>query len=93
MHYNRIPAWFLAVLVLFGQTVTLVHAAEHDALASEEHCAQCLTQSVYDGKLAVAVHIFPSLHVAVAPSSTAVADYYSHQTLTLHARAPPISPA
>ena len=61
VRYNQFAGWLLTALILFGQTAMLIHQSEHDVVESHDYCAQCLTQSIFDGKLVVAVHTYPIL--------------------------------
>ena len=90
---KRLSAWLLAVLILFGQTAALIQQSEHDVLESHNYCTQCLTQSVFDGKLVVSVHTYSILSADAAPRFAAESTYQSHRTSTLRARSPPIYPA
>ena len=88
---KRLSAWLLTALILFGQTAALAHHFEPDALECHEHCSQCLTQSVFDGKAVVADHTYPILLADTAPRVAAESTYQSLHTSTLRARSPPIS--
>ena len=90
---KRLSAWLLAVLILFGQTAALIHQSEHDVLESHNYCTQCLTQSVFDGKLVVPVHTYSILPADTASLDAAESPFHSYHTSTLRTRSPPISPA
>ena len=91
--HRRLSAWLLSALILFGQTAALAHQSGHDVLTSHDYCAQCLTQSIFDGKAVVAVHTYAILHADATPLVAAESRYHSHHTSSSRARAPPISPA
>ncbi|MCY3752268.1 MAG: hypothetical protein OXG54_12830 [Gammaproteobacteria bacterium] len=90
--HRRLSAWLLTALILFGQTVALAHQSSHDVLTSHDYCAQCLAQSVFDGKSVVAVHTYTVLPADAAPPVAAESRYHSHHALTSRSRSPPISP-
>ncbi len=90
---KRLSAWLLSVLILFGQTAALIHQSEHDVLESHNYCTQCLTQSVFDGKLVVPVHTYSILPADTASLDAAESPFHSYHTATLRTRSPPISPA
>ncbi|MDE0154130.1 MAG: hypothetical protein OXI88_11435 [Gammaproteobacteria bacterium] len=92
-NHRRLSAWLLSALILFGQTAALAHQSGHDVLTSHEYCAQCLTQSIFDGKAVAAVHTYAILHADATPLMAAESRYHPLHTPTLHARAPPISAA
>ena len=90
---KRLSVWLLTVLILFGQTAALIQQSEHDVLECHDYCKQCLTQSVFDGKLVVAIHTYSILLADTAPLDAAESPFHSYHTYTLRARSPPISPA
>ena len=93
LDHRRLSAWLLSALILFGQTAALAHQSGHDVLAPHEYCAQCLTQSAFDGKALVAVHTYTILLADAALQGPAESRYHSHHALSSRSRSPPISPA
>ena len=90
---KSLSAWLLSALILFGQASALAHQFGEDILECRDDCAQCLTQSVFDGKAVAAVHTNTTLLADAAPQVAVASGYHSHDRSTTHARSPPISPA
>lgn len=45
---QKLSAFILTVLLMFGQTAALLHQLEHDEHVSQSHCSVCLAQSLFD---------------------------------------------
>ena len=93
VRYKQFTGWFLAALILFGQSVALAHESGHDIKFTDEYCVQCLTQSVFDNKAVVPVIVFTVLSSAGNVRVLDEGSYHSPYSRTNPARAPPVSPA
>ena len=93
VRYKQFTGWFLAALILFGQSVALAHESGHDLKFTDEYCVQCLTQSVVDDKAVVPVSEFTVLSSAGNVRVLDEGRYHSTYSRTNSARAPPVSPA
>lgn len=91
---HRSVAWLLAALFLWGQAAAIAHEFEHDAAAPhpEAHCVQCLSQSVFDGKAAVARGVVAATPVADTVAAHAAGSCLSPWLPVPRARSPPKLP-
>lgn len=89
--YKQYTGWFLAALILFGQSAALAHESGHDLKYTDEYCVQCLTQSVYDNKAVVPLYVFSILSSTGEIWTPGDGRHHSLYSRTHPTRAPPIS--
>lgn len=91
---HRSAAWLLAALFLWGQAVALAHEFGHhdEAAHPETHCVKCLSQSVFDGKAAIARGVVAAAPVADAVAGHAAGSCRAPWLPVTRARSPPTLP-
>ena len=89
LRYLKLKSWFLAALILFGQSASFAHQFSHDILASDNSCVNCLAQSVFSGAITAYEANVPILHGPDCPVSFFSVYTPVNDLLTPDARAPP----
>lgn len=91
---HRSAGWLLAALFLWGQAAAVAHEFGHhdEAAHPEAYCAQCLSQSVFDGKAAFARGVVAATPVAEAVAVHAAGSCRAPWLPAPRARSPPTLP-